>query len=277
MNKKALVILLGGFLALPMAAAASTLEQQNVVSGHTVYADMSGFDENIAAIAGLAESRVVWFNGRTIMSTLGEGFIYAVESGTRCSPLNGQNFTFRGYELSFLDPNDQGHIVAHYTYRCPGGLLTPAQPVTDLLGLTGLNHVWVTATHARVFDAPITPGDAGRLYNFALAVDTSRMTTDEVEHSAEGGRTTSEINRGQSYCPEEDAAACTGGQDYGDTTHNTAKVDLFFSRVDKGQGAAVFGVPGASHPGTVAGCAADTHCAAVTDPSAVWSDPTSST
>lgn len=278
MNKKLLSLILVGIVGLPMAAAASQLENVGVVTGQTVYANMGGFDEDIAVVAGLAESKVVWFNGQTIFSTLGSGFVYAAPADAGCSPLDGSNFTIEGYQLSFRDPNDAGHMVAHYTYECGDlDLLLNGDPVGELLDAR--QHVWVTMTHDRVRDDPLTTGDAGRIYNFAVALDTDLIgTTGEVAHTGDGGRTTSEINEGQSYCAQEDDAVCNGGaidsEDGADgSTHSITEIDLFFSKTDKGIGANT-ATPGVAHPGTDAGCSADTHCLTVTDATGVYTDPT---
>lgn len=276
MDKKTMVFTIAGLLALPMAAAATTLEEQQVVTGHALFADMSGFDENIAAIAGYAESRVVWFNGQSIMNTVQDGYIYAVESGASCDPLDGNNYTFRDYTLAYIDPNNESHIVAHYTYECtPSGLLDAGLTgeVESLLLGNDTYHVWVTHTHAVVRDNPIVAeGDAGRLYNFGLAVDTSFMEQEEVDHSGEGGRTTSELNEGDSFCPEEDGHRCGEGAGNEEHTHNSAQVDLFYSQTDMGEGAGT--ADGGTHPGTLAGCDDDDHCVSVRD--GAWEDPDSS-
>lgn len=275
MNKKLMTLMIAGLVGLPMAAAASELENVGVVTGHTVYANMGGFDEHVAVIAGLAESKVVWFNGQTIFSTLGEGFVYAVPSSAACSPLSGTNYTFKGYELSFRDPNDAGHLVAHYTYECSAiDELLAANPFGVL---SSENHVWVTMTHDSVADAPLTTGDAGRIYNFAVAVDTELTGTDgELNHTGDGGRTTSEINNGQSYCAQEDDAVCNGGSmenedGAGGSAHETTDFDLYFSKTDKGDGAYVNET--ATHPGTLDGCQADIFCAGIIAPG-TYVDPT---
>jgi hypothetical protein len=274
MGKKKMIIAIAALLALPMAAAATTLEEQQVVSGHAVFADMSGFDENIAAIAGHAESRVVWFNGQTIMNTVSEGFIYAAESGNSCGPLRGENFTFQGYDLSFIDPNNVSHIVAHYTYECPASLFNPTGFLEEELFGVATYSVWVTHTHAVQRDSPIVAeGDAGRLYNFALAVDLSEFdSTGELTHSGEGGRTTSEINSGDSYCPEEEAHHCGEGGGNDEHTHRTADVDLYYSQQDRVK---THGNSTQGHPGTLEGCDADDHCKDVRD--GEWVDPDAST
>lgn len=271
MDKKTMIFAIAGMLALPMAAAATTLEEQEVVTGHAMFADMSGFDEDIAAIAGHAESRVVWFNGQSIMNTVSDGFIYAVESEASCSPLEGANFTFQDYGLSYIDPNNESHIVAHYTYACSPGGITGV--VEELVFGDDTYHVWVTHTHELTQDNPIVAeGDAGRTYNFALAVDTSFMGQEEMTHSGEGGRTTSELNGGDAYCLEEDAHHCGNGAGNEEHEHNTAQVDLFYSKDDKGIDAAT--EDGGIHPGTLEGCDNDTHCSDVRD--GVWDDPDSS-
>lgn len=273
MNKKILAFAIGGLLALPLAAA-TTLEEIDVVTGHTVFADMSGFDDNIAAIAGHAESRVVWFNGQSIMNTVTDGFVYAVESGASCDPLEGENFEFQDYNMSFIDPNDVSHIVAHYTYECESSLF--ALDPLDLLSGTDTYHVWVTLTHELTRDDPIVQeGDRGRTYNFALAVETELMgDRDELTHSGDGGRTTSEINEGDSFCPEEGSHSCTGGEGDDEHEHFITQVDLFYSTQDQGAGADRADGDGA-HPGTEAGCANDDHCLAVT--TGTYEDPFSTT
>ncbi len=279
MNKKLLAITIGGLMALPLAAAATTLEEVDVVTGHTVFADMSGFDENIAAIAGHAESRVVWFNGQSIMNTVTQGFIYAVESGASCSPVDSDadNFEFQDYNMSFIDPNNVSHIVAHYTFECPADGFA-VDPLELLGGGTNEYDVWVTLTHAIERDEPVVAeGDRGRNYNFALAVETDLMgDRDESTHSGDGGRTTSEINEGDSYCPEEDSHSCTGGEGDDEHEHFTTQVDLFYSSNDRGEGADRADGEG-PHPGTEQGCADDDHCGAVTDPTASYDDPSSTT
>lgn len=284
MNSKLIAIIVAGVVGLPMAAAASTIEDQNVVTGHTVYADMSGFDPNIALIAGLVESKVVWFNGVTVFNSLGDGYVYATEAG-QCSPLKGQDFVFQDYDLSFRDPNNFAHIVAHYTYKCAGLGNFGTDTVADtLLGLNETKHVWITLTHQKQVDAPVAPNagsSGGRLYNFATGVDTSffgeRGTT---EHDGMGGATPDSVNNGDSYCPTEEDHVCNGGEKKGEDTlhdHNTGSVDLYFSKED----VEAVNATGAAHPGTEDGCALDTYCAFVTDfgqypdPEDVWNNQTS--
>lgn len=287
MNKKILTLIMVGLVGLPMAAAASTLQDQGVVTGHTTYANMGGFDENIAAIAGLAESKVVWFNGQTIFSSLGEGYVYAVKGGG-CDPIDGVNYVFQDYNMSFIDPNNQSHIVGHYTYQCESAS-QESDPVDRIFGTAGMpatHHVWITLTHAKLRDGPLTikgdpaPGsDDGRWYNFALAVDTKKIGDRGTEdHSGRGGRSSEEINSGDSYCETDGQYGdhvCNEGSVEGEDTpheHNTATVDLYFSKRDRGIGAAA---SGGNHTGTQAGCSFDAYCNAVM--TGTYSDPTAST
>jgi len=278
MNKKALTFVIIGLVGLPMAAAASTFENHNVVTGHTTYANMGGFDPDIAAIAGLAESKVVWFNGMTIISSLGQGYVYAVDAEAPCSPLDGFNYQFHDYNLTYVDPNNVSHIVAHYSYECLPGL-----PNSLLGGDNETVHVWVTPTHQRETDGPLVfqgngdpNADRGRIYNFALAVDTSLMDTrseEDTHHFGSGGQTGYEVESGDSYCEAEDDHVCNGGQVAGEDDphdHNSAQVDLYFSQRDRGIGA---NSTAGSHPGTTAGCSADAYCNSVNG--STYSDPTS--
>ncbi|MBW3582412.1 MAG: hypothetical protein KY455_04865 [Euryarchaeota archaeon] len=280
MNKKLIALIIAGVVGLPMAAAATTLQDKTVVTGHTVYANMGGFDPDVALIAGIVESKVVWFNGMTVLNTVQDGFIYTVAKG-QCDPRDGENFEFQDYKIAFRDPNNVTHIIAHYTYSCGSGLKT--ETVLDgYLGLNETKHVWVTPTHARVQDPPIQAFDPGRIYNFATGIDTwyyksgnlllggGRGTT---THEGTGGGTTDEVNNGDSYCASESDHVCNGssGLKAGEDTlheHNTFEVDLYYDKEDRGN-FTKFGTTyadGTPFHGTEEECANDPYCAHVSDP-----------
>ncbi len=270
MNTKIIAAIVAGLVALPMAAAASTLTE-DVVTGHTVYANMGGFDPDVALIAGIVENKVVWFNGVTVLSTLGSGYVYAVEED-QCSPLTGTNYTFLDYRISYRDPNNIPHIVAHYDYECA---TTTTSLLDSLTGNDDKEHVWITLTHDRLVDPAVLTGfnNAGRVYNFGTGVDTSFFDDrGDTEHTGYGGSTPDEVNDGDSYCPPEDDHVCNGGnvdgEDYGEHDesheHNTGSVDLYFSKSDKGN--MTVDIFGNVHYGTGESCKYDTdYCAIIED------------
>jgi hypothetical protein len=241
---------------------------RDVVTGHTVFVDDRGFDENIAAIAGITERKVVWFNGATIFDTTTRGFVIAVEADSSefpdlwsCDPRDGIDFEFVDQDMTFVDPNGQHHVVTHYTYRCQG---TPPAPLSDLADGTALeeglegtplqfrNHAWVTYNHQKIDDPTVMDE-----YNFALAVDTREFnrlldqddrtrnrnppcdhTNPNFCHDGTGGDNTDEIKDGNSKNPDTglhtpDNPNSTYNREHG---HNVAEVDLTFKRSDPGAG-----------------------------------------
>lgn len=252
-NRTKIVIALGAavLLAAPVAFAGHlrqvAVQDRTVVSGHTVFVSVRQFDPDIAAIAGMVEQKVVWFNGAIIFNTFKGGFALGVEDDA-CDPRRGQDFRFIDQDLSYIDPNGQPHVVTHYTYRC-----AEANPLATLLNNTtledGLIHpqlipllhfredVWVTPTHAIIVDPTIVDE-----YNFALAVDTSLFDENprgDTAHDGTGGDSTDEIKDGDSFDPATgrhtpDPAGSPYNQPH---EHNTASVDLYFARKDPGGGA----------------------------------------
>lgn len=248
--------------AAPLALASDYgPEARDVVTGHTVFVDDRGFDENIAAIAGITERKVVWFNGLTIFDTTTAGFVIAVEAEAtedvdlwNCNPKDGKDFEFVDQDMTFIDPNGQHHVVTHYTYRCGG---TPPQPLADLASqnetalepgipntpLQFRNDAWVTYNHAKINDPTVMDE-----YNFALAVETEKMDRTRNKsppcnagagfcHDGSGGDNPDDVKHGDSdfngtsHTP--DPAGSVYNKPHG---HNVAEVDLHFQKSDPGAG-----------------------------------------
>ncbi|MCA1814769.1 MAG: hypothetical protein LC624_12630, partial [Halobacteriales archaeon] len=78
---KVLVLALCAMLSLP---AGASINQQPVVTGHTVYANMDGLDPCMAGVVGVVRMRVMWFNNQVLMERPaddgGNAYIYAIEA-----------------------------------------------------------------------------------------------------------------------------------------------------------------------------------------------------
>lgn len=190
--------------------AASTTETQSITTGHTTWAYLNGYDPCKAAIAGIASSRVLWFNDAVLVDNFnfGNAWIYVSENGAP-DP--------RGRELAYVrswnfdDPNGIVWNVTEYQYYGdadddPVGVNTDgtdAQAEREGLPPNMQTDAWArerTTAQAwytwavRILEAPaqnlavdIDDSSTLGLYNFVVLVDTCKFVRDRdgvADHTA---------------------------------------------------------------------------------------------
>jgi hypothetical protein len=126
--KKYAILAIMGLLCIPAVAASVNVTS---VVGNTVFANISGVEPDIAAIAGLAQYNVVWFNSALLYQRAidsGEKAIYAVAAGapdptgqtlTQTAtklPTSATSHETNNGEFTYTDPNTKSWVTKEYTY-----------------------------------------------------------------------------------------------------------------------------------------------------------------
>lgn len=183
------------FLGTTLVAAT---EETTVVQGHVNWSYISGYDKCIAAVAGLASSRVLWFDDSILVDNFnfGDTWVYAIQAGA--PDPRGRTLAYvRSFE--FDDPNGLVWNVSEYQYFAAPASSEPAHAHVDEIGAgtTGANahehadarayYTWVV----RLIESPESDRHAGNdphdRYNFVLLVDTCKFigdATGAAEHAA---------------------------------------------------------------------------------------------
>lgn len=168
--------------SIPFAAATGHLESESV-SGRMILFDLTQYDPDLAAVAGLAEGKSSWFNGVVVLDKESDGWVYAVPKGS--DDPTGKNLYPTGQHYNFTDDNGASWNVQEWVY-------IDAEEVQYMLG----NQL---ATERRTVEVPVwtvKTGDAttdalsGQRYNFVVVVDVTFLTGEapaepEVERTAE--------------------------------------------------------------------------------------------
>jgi len=192
MNGKLIALALA-ILALPVAAA-QPLSTTSAVEGHTVFARVDPGGSSFAAIAGIVECQVVWFNNQVLFQVdpgttgmCGDArYIYAYPSHAP-DPRGNPTLESTGRMWDFSDPNGASWHVAEFRYQqldvsvdqhlgLPDAL--PDGVGTDQAGFV----TWVVETGPRVYDPTLQD-----YYNFVTLVDTSKVVLGEPGDLPQGG------------------------------------------------------------------------------------------
>ncbi|MCA1813710.1 MAG: hypothetical protein LC624_07140 [Halobacteriales archaeon] len=186
MNLK-VALILAALAATPLAAAAdSNPHAQNVVAGHTVFAELTPDGSSFAAIAGSVQCQVLWFNDQVLFrvpaGTTGmcgdARFVYAYPAGAP-DPRGNPTLAPTGRAWDFTDPNGAGWHVAEYQYRQLDITLHQDLGLPDYIGsdlrADQTNHTaWVVEAGQPIRDPTIL-----RDYNFVVLVDTAKLVVAE--------------------------------------------------------------------------------------------------
>ncbi|PKK81638.1 MAG: hypothetical protein CVT47_01405 [Thermoplasmata archaeon HGW-Thermoplasmata-2] len=128
MMKKYAIMAIIGLLFVPAVVASVNVTS---VVGDTVFIDISGVEPDLAAIAGLAQYNVVWFNDALLYQRAidqGEKAIYAVAAGapdptgqtlTQTAtklPTPATSHETNNGEFTYTDPNNESWVTKEYTY-----------------------------------------------------------------------------------------------------------------------------------------------------------------
>ncbi|HVL87746.1 MAG TPA: hypothetical protein VM681_07075 [Candidatus Thermoplasmatota archaeon] len=215
--------------ALPFARGETV-----AVTGHSVYADMDGFDPCLAAIVGLVRARVMWFNDMVLFSRPaadGSAYVYAVEQG---APDPRERLLYENDRYEFTDPNGVSWKVVEYQYVYnTNGTTQHNVPVPPPAQSPAANHTqnvnawftWVVSVGPTTQDA--FPGLSNHEeYNFVLLVDTCKFKgafVQDVSHTRDGS------GGWDSDLPDDET---TGGHKESDEdhTHQAFGVDLYVGR-----------------------------------------------
>ncbi len=174
-------------IALLLVPAVLAAHPAPVVTGHTRFVDLDGYDPCLAGIAGLARMRVLWFNDVPLYerSSVGEGkYLYAVQNGAP-DPRDEQIVT-SGERFEFKDPNGNWwEIVEGYFDVDPraGGEFSVSGS-----GVTFPKNATVSLARMYVWIVQINPGEPfpndnfgdhpeAAFYNFVTLVDTCKFTS----------------------------------------------------------------------------------------------------
>lgn len=192
------LLVVGLLLPVPFAAAAVSPEERGVVTGHTIYFDANFLNDSLAGIVGIAQVKIVWFNGFSLYSKFTSGWVYAVEADTG-NPTK-EDLVDTGNDRSYDDPNGYVWLVKELYYE------KQVDGAARVLGASpSVEKVYVWAV--QVVDPPAYDTSIGEEYNFVLVVDASKMTFHEAKaHSHEEG------------APPH--------------VHDSVDVDLYFAEVD---------------------------------------------
>lgn len=173
----------------------SATEQSTLVTGHVTWTDIGGYDNCKAAVAGLASSRVLWFDDSVLIDNydLGNTWVYATEADA--PDPRGRTLAYnRSYV--FDDPNGWIWNVSEYQYFASPGASADgdADPYTSSAAMdsdlearaharAGPYYTWVV----KLLPAPEIdrhPGpDQHSRYNFVLIVDTCKFLRMSQNHT----------------------------------------------------------------------------------------------
>ncbi len=176
-------------VALFIVPAVMAAHPVQAVEGHTRFVDLDGFDPCLAAIAGLARMRVMWFNDVPLYerSSAGEGkYLYALEAGAP-DPREEKIIT-SGEKFQFKDPNGhwwtivEGYFDVDVAFHDNGGDASVgtggAQGSKNMSVELDRIYVWIVMIHP---DAPFPNDNYGdhpeaAFYNFVTMVDTCKFS-----------------------------------------------------------------------------------------------------
>ncbi|MHB8586830.1 MAG: hypothetical protein ACYDDF_13465 [Thermoplasmatota archaeon] len=180
-------------------------------AGHTVWSDEGSNDPCLAAVAGLVQGHVLWFNDNVLATTSAEGqYIYAVPANATAPFVNSAATTTYpilgdGVQFSFADPNDPGFTwnVMEGKYNANpasqggsesvnGGSTSVAgtQVPTESVSGSGYvaqtwNYIWFVQISADRINSQI--GDhVGDHYDFIDMIDTCKLPKSTYAGNASG-------------------------------------------------------------------------------------------
>lgn len=175
-----------GVLTVLSLAIPTGLSHDTVITGHTVYKNMGGYDKCLASIVGLARTRVLWFNDATLVETDAKGqYIYATRAGAPPPPPTLKNdarpIFGDGVVYEFVDPNNARWIVleGYYYGEIKGDPInvnpwTPGDPRVEGGARVDSEIVWLVQVGQTIRDND--PGsDDHEFYNFVTLVDTCKF------------------------------------------------------------------------------------------------------
>lgn len=223
-------------LAAPGVVSA---DSEWVVTGHTVFTNMSGFDPCLAAVAGVVRAQVLWFNDQVLLEHAVAGnngrFIYAVQENAPDPRRPDVALIPSGTVYNFTDPNNERWTVNEYRYRVADPQLNPTTGNVKHNATLDF-HAWVVGIGNTTFDMSL-----GTAYNFVDIVDICKFvepgcncagpTTGNVTHNgtAEGPNDGNPQNGGV-WDGNSHNASKPGEQHTFPHTHDTGKIDLYIGR-----------------------------------------------
>lgn len=174
-----------GVLTVLSLAIPTGLSHDTVITGHTVYKNMGGYDKCLASIVGLARTRVLWFNDATLVETDAKGqYIYATRAGAPPPPPTIKNdarpIFGDGVVYEFIDPNNARWVVLEGSYVTghkigseSGNGDTPIEDIQNDVEVK-TEMVWLVQVGQTIRDND--PGsDDHEFYNFVTLVDTCKF------------------------------------------------------------------------------------------------------
>ncbi|MGQ0534452.1 MAG: hypothetical protein ACT4PT_00055 [Methanobacteriota archaeon] len=224
--RKKIAIIIAVFSVASPAAYAST-NTEWAVTGHTIFANMTGFDPCIAAVAGVVRFQVLWFNDEVLFeraSFAGQGqHIYVVEhNGTdpRDQPL------IRNQSYVFADPNNKTWNVTEYYYfgtvvAQPTWTVEDNKPTPHTSATAAKFHTWVVEIGNVTSDPTL-----GAEYNFVNLANLCLFTLPENNPQPH-------VHNGTGYNPAEGNShpnTVSGTDPEGHAfphEHGTARINLY--------------------------------------------------
>ncbi|MBW3582409.1 MAG: hypothetical protein KY455_04850 [Euryarchaeota archaeon] len=171
------VIIIAG--SIPFAAATGQVRTEDV-EGRMILFDLTKYDPDLAAVAGLATGQTSWFDGVVVLDKASQGWVYAVPKGT--GDPSGKNLFPTGETYAFTDDNGASWSVREWYYLEP-------KEVQYMLGnhlaterLTVKVHVWTVHTGAVTTDS-----GSGQDYNFVVVVDVTKLATEVDGFTSDSG------------------------------------------------------------------------------------------
>lgn len=182
--QRKLIVLAAALAVMPVAAAAQTpISSNQVVEGHTVFAQLVPDSGDLAAIAGSVQCQVLWFNNQVLFrvpagttSLCGDAsFVYAYPAGAP-DPRGNPTLRPTGRVWDFTDPNGAPWHVAEYAYNQLDLAVNQDMGLPDFVSdnatLRQLNYTaWVVETGPPIHDPTIQQD-----YNFVVLVDMTKLT-----------------------------------------------------------------------------------------------------
>ncbi len=180
LNTKAVIAIVVLFGSLPFAAASNEVHTEGGdVEGRAILFDLTRFDPDLAAVAGLAQAKVNWFGGAISFDKGREGWVYATTAGA--GDPTKERLTPTGQWYNFTDNNGATWNVQEWFYL---DMREVQYRLGDQTATEREGHkvyVWTVHTTEDAFrDAQLN-----LQYNFVVVVDVTKLGLHPVDETGQ--------------------------------------------------------------------------------------------
>lgn len=222
-------------VSLLLVAPSAIPTTADVVEGHFIFAQLGGYSECLSGVAGLARSKVMWFNDKILLDSANLLIGKHVYITQHEAPDPRDHSLLRtGKYFDFVDPNGVPWNVTEYSYSVhrSTGTSTSGSDTSTRAGATATVsqfYVYVVQIKRIYVDENNPWTGAGDVnshlhYNFVGIVDTCRFVYDDKGRAANTGSTTHDntVDNGWGHDVMNETETTQP-----DHAHQTHKVDIY--------------------------------------------------